>query len=86
MITNCSPSLRISTTRQADKLTPAQKKFNTLIKRLDRQRKRLAEWQEIMPFYQEEVINTFQPLRDSYACLWRISIFNLKTITWTDLP
>jgi len=67
MTTNDSQVLRISTARQVDRLTPAQKKFNTLIKRLDRQRKRLAEWQEIMPFYQEEVINTFQPLRDCYA-------------------
>jgi hypothetical protein len=67
MVTNSSQSLRISTARQADRLTPAQKKFNTLINRLDRQRKRLAEWQHIMPFYQEEVIYTFQPLRESYA-------------------
>jgi hypothetical protein len=67
MVTNGLQSLRISTTRQADTLTPAQKKFNTLINRLERQRKRLAEWQEIMPFYYEEVINTFQPLRESYA-------------------
>ena len=67
METNSSLSLRISAARQADRLTPAQKKFNTLTVRLDRQRKRLAEWQEIMPIYREEVINTFQPLRDSYA-------------------
>ncbi|TNF98219.1 MAG: molecular chaperone DnaJ [Gammaproteobacteria bacterium] len=67
MVTNYSSSLRISTARQADRLTPAQKKFNTLTKRLDRQRKRLAEWQEIMPIYQEEVMYTFQPLRESYA-------------------
>jgi len=67
MVTNGSQSLRISITGQAERLTPAQKKFNTLINRLDRQRKRLAEWQEIMPFYREEVINTFEPLRESYA-------------------
>jgi len=67
MKTDSSQSLRISTIRQADRLTPAQKKFNTLIKRLNRQRKRLAEWQEVIPIYQEEVIYTVQPLRDSYA-------------------
>ena len=78
MVTNCSPALRVSTTGQTDSLTPAQKKFNTLIKRLDRQRKRLAEWQEIMPFYQEEVINTFQPLRESYAG------FQAKMVTLLD--
>jgi len=67
MATFSSQSLRISTSKQATQLTPAQKKFNTLIGRINRQRKRLAEWQEIMPIYQEEVLTTFQPLRDSYA-------------------
>jgi hypothetical protein len=67
MATSSSQSLRISTSKQAATLSPAQKKFNTLIGRVDRQRKRLAEWQEIMPIYQEEVLKTFQPLRDAYA-------------------
>lgn len=67
MAISSSQSLRISTSKQAARLTPAQKKFNTLIGRINRQRKRLAEWQEIMPIYQEEVLKTFQPLRDSYA-------------------
>ncbi len=67
MATSSSQSLQISTSKQAARLTPAQKKFNTLIGRIDRQRKRLAEWQEIMPIYQEEVLKTFQPLRDTYA-------------------
>ena len=67
MKTSSSQSLQINTSKQAAMLTPAQKKFNTLIGRIDRQRKRLAEWQELMPIYQEEVLKTFQPLRDSYA-------------------
>lgn len=67
MATSSSQSLRISTSKQEARLTPAQKKFNTLIGRINRQHKRLAEWQEIMPIYQEEVLTTFQPLRDSYA-------------------
>ena len=67
MATSSSQSLRISTRKQTARLTPAQKKFNALIGRIDRQRKRLAEWQEMMPIYQEEVLRTFQPLRDSYA-------------------
>jgi hypothetical protein len=67
MTTPASQSLQINSGKQTDRLTPAQKKFNTLIGRIDRQRKRLAEWQEIMPIYQEEVVKTFQPLRDSYA-------------------
>ena len=67
MTTSSSQSLRINTSKQAARLTPAQKKFNTLIGRIDRQRMRLAEWQELMPIYQEEVLITFQPLRDSYA-------------------
>ncbi|MGB5178603.1 MAG: molecular chaperone DnaJ [Gammaproteobacteria bacterium] len=67
MTTSSSQSLQINTSKQANRLTPAQKKFNTLIGRINRQRKRLAEWQEIMPIYQEEILRTFQPLRDSYA-------------------
>jgi hypothetical protein len=67
MTTSSSQSLQINTSKQAARLTPAQKKFNTLIDRINRQRKRLTEWQEIMPIYQEEVLRTFQPLRDSYA-------------------
>jgi len=67
MTTSSSQSLQINTSKQAARLTPAQKKFNTLIGRIDRQRKRLAEWQELIPIYQEEVLKTFQPLRDSYA-------------------
>jgi hypothetical protein len=67
MTTSSSQSLQINTSKQAARLTPAQKKFNALIGRIDRQRKRLAEWQEMLPIYQEEVLRTFQPLRDSYA-------------------
>jgi hypothetical protein len=67
MATSSSQSLQISTSKQAARLTPAQKTFNTLIRRIDRQRKRLAEWQEVMPIYQEEVLRTYQPLRDTYA-------------------
>ena len=67
MATSSSQSLRISTSKQTARLTPAQKRFNTLIGRINRQRKRLAEWQEIIPIYQEEVSKTFQPLRDRYA-------------------
>ncbi|MGD8854618.1 MAG: molecular chaperone DnaJ [Gammaproteobacteria bacterium] len=67
MVTESSQLLRISPDKKADSLTPAQKKFNSLTKRIDRQRRRLAEWQEIMPSYQEEVVRTYQPLRDSYV-------------------
>jgi hypothetical protein len=67
MATSSSQSLRISTSKQAARLTPAQKKFNTLIGSINRQRKRLAEWQEMMPIYQEAILRTFQPLRNSYA-------------------
>jgi hypothetical protein len=67
--TTGSQSLRISTAKQAKKLTPAQKRFNTLIARIDRQRELLAQWQELIPNYQAEVLNSFQPLRDGFAGL-----------------
>ena len=67
MATPSSQSLRISTCKEAARLTPAQKRFNTLIGRINSQRQRLAEWQELMPIYHEEFSKTFQPLRDAYA-------------------
>ncbi|MFT4562512.1 MAG: hypothetical protein ACI9BW_002258 [Gammaproteobacteria bacterium] len=61
--------LRISTAKQTDGLTPAQKKFNTLTRRIDRQRKLIAQWEELIPTYQEAVLKTFEPLRDIFTGL-----------------
>ncbi|MFT4584369.1 MAG: hypothetical protein ACI915_001899 [Gammaproteobacteria bacterium] len=67
MENNRSQSLRISTAKQTDKLTAAQKKFNTMISRINGQRDLLAQWQEVIPTYQAEVLKNFEPLRDSFA-------------------
>ncbi len=67
MVALSSQSLRISRISQSGGITPAQKKFNTLVSRIERQRQRLKEWQDLMPIYQEEVLNRFGPLRERYA-------------------
>lgn len=48
------------------KLSPAQKKFNVLIKRIARQQRRLAEWQAMMPELQRALGETYAPLRKTY--------------------
>lgn len=47
-------------------LSKAQKQFNTLIKRIDKERKRLAEWQEMMPRYQQKHAAELSPLLQSF--------------------
>ncbi|MFZ1341867.1 hypothetical protein [Thiothrix eikelboomii] len=45
------------------KLLPAQKKFNTLIKNINKQRKLLLEWQEAMTQCQQQAVEKLEPLR-----------------------
>lgn len=44
-------------------LSPAQKKFNTLVKKIDKQRQSLAQWQEAIPLYQQRWQREFVPLQ-----------------------
>lgn len=44
-------------------LSPAQKKFNSLIKSINKQRKLLLEWQEAMAQCQQQAIEKREPLR-----------------------
>lgn len=44
-------------------LTPAQKKFNGLIKKIDVQKKLLAEWQESLSLCQQEAVTKLEPVR-----------------------
>jgi hypothetical protein len=47
-------------------LSKAQKQFNNLIKKIDDQKKRLREWQETIPQYNQRVEDSYQPLMDSF--------------------
>jgi hypothetical protein len=44
-------------------LSPAQKKFNSLIKKIDAQKKLLAEWQETFNTVRQEAVEKLEPLR-----------------------
>ncbi len=54
-------------TSQQNSLTSAQKKFNSLIQKIDAQKKVLVQWQEVIPRYQQEVAGKLMPLRAAFA-------------------
>lgn len=49
------------------RLSPAQKKFNSLIQKIDVQKKLLAVWQETIPQCRQEVAGKLAPLHDTFA-------------------
>lgn len=60
-----SPSqiIRIKSQEAQAALTPAQKKFNGLIKKIDAQKKLLAEWQESLARCQQDAVTKLEPLK-----------------------
>ena len=46
-------------------LSPAQKKFNTLIKKIDAQKQLLAEWQETFERCRTDAVGKLEPLKQS---------------------
>lgn len=58
--------VRIEEGQQQTYLSPAQKKFNGLIQKIDAQKNLLATWQEVMPQYQQEIAGKLIPLRNSF--------------------
>ncbi len=57
--------VRIEESQQQACLSPAQKKFNGLIKRIGTQKKLLATWQETIPQYQQKIASKLVPLYDT---------------------
>ena len=55
--------IRIKAEQAQAALTPAQKKFNGLIKKIDVQKKLLAEWKESLSLCQQEAAAKLEPLR-----------------------
>ncbi len=47
---------------QKSTLTAAQKKFNSLTKKIDRLKKQLIEWEAVIPLYREKVSQEYLPL------------------------
>jgi hypothetical protein len=59
--------LRIEENHRQDRLSPAQKKFNALIRKIDKQKHLLAVWQETIPGYQQLVAEQLTPLRKTFG-------------------
>ncbi|SEJ55866.1 hypothetical protein SAMN04244579_04791, partial [Azotobacter beijerinckii] len=70
--------LSLSIAGQSGKpLSGAQKKFNSLIGRIEKQRKLLAAWQAALPLCQERWSGEFKPLLDEYRARNREFVFFL---------
>jgi len=67
MLTPTATIVRIEESHRQARLSPAQKKFNATIRKIDKQKQLLAVWQETLPHYQQLVAEQFTPLRETYG-------------------
>ena len=67
MLTLHAKGVRIEEAHRQARLSPAQKKFNATIKKIDKQKQLLAVWQETIPRYQQLLAEKLTPLRHTYA-------------------
>ena len=58
--------VRISPNPDNKVLSKAQKQFNTLIQKIDTEKKRLLEWQAIIPLYNRKVTEDYEVLVETY--------------------
>lgn len=64
-----SKIIRIVDPKGQSSLSPGQKTFNRLIKKIDQQRQQLAAWQAMIPAYQQREASEFEPLRQNFNML-----------------
>jgi hypothetical protein len=67
MLTPTATIVRIEESHRQARLSPAQKKFNATIRKIDKQKQLLSVWQETLPRYQQLVAEQFTPLRETYG-------------------
>jgi hypothetical protein len=60
------PTIRIASPNQQSNLSKPQKLFNSLIKKINADRKLLASWQAVIPLYRRKHANEFMPLRQTF--------------------
>jgi hypothetical protein len=60
------PTIRIASPSKQSTLSKSQKLFNSLIKKIDADRKRLAAWQTMIPLYNQKHANAFVPLTKTF--------------------
>ena len=65
MLTSKTKVISITTGQNQSTLSKGQKAFNTLIKKIETKRSRLAAWQEIIPHYQKKHVSELLPLIES---------------------
>jgi len=58
--------VRISPNTDNKVLSKAQKQFNTLIQKIDAEKKRLLEWQEVIPQYNRKLTEDYEVLVEAY--------------------
>lgn len=75
-MTTKQTTLSIAPASQQKTLSKAQKKFNTLIKKIEQQKQQLREWQDMQPVYERKVAEDYQPLWHEQA-LAKIAFVNL---------
>lgn len=66
MSSSNSKIVRIDKAAEKKPLSNAQKQFNSLIKKIDAQKKLLQEWQETIPLYNQKIGGEYDKLWDTY--------------------
>ncbi|KAF1014457.1 MAG: hypothetical protein VB140_02670 [Burkholderia sp.] len=61
-------------------LSKEQKKFNSLIKQIEKRRKRLRTWEEITPLFQKQFVNELLPLEQIFYALQLRKVYRLDQI------
>ncbi len=65
---NASKIVQISPKTEGKKtLSAAQKQFNSLTKKIDRQKKLLIEWKETVPLYHQKFEQEYEPLEEAFS-------------------
>ena len=59
--------IQIQSDDSTNVLSPVQKRFNSLIKRIEKEKQKLSQWQEAHDFCREKVFNELEPMTDEYA-------------------
>jgi hypothetical protein len=59
-------SVRITPKTDSKVLSAAQKRFNSLTKKIDSQKKTLLEWKETIPVYRQKVEQEYNVLVDTF--------------------
>jgi len=83
MTHSTSKIVRIVEPKGQSALSPAQKTFNRLIKKIDQQRQQLAAWQNTIPLYQQKHASEFDPLLQSFNLL-RTKLVELFDQSYSD--